>query len=194
MQSLSPIIATLTKTTKSMFSGLKVLFGLFNNIRMKGFTQDYIQIIYPYGSFGVPNSNIPMILIPLNDSQKSSWVALGTGVVFPTVPHEFIEGESASYSNKYVLAIQNDKLVAYRISDNQYQATLISGEWTNKILADIIEDNNLVIRDYLNQIIVPAITNLGGSASPIDKNPNLIDDDNAIDQGKTLIANTGTKP
>ncbi len=105
---------------KAVYIQAKSILGFGNNI-------DDIDIVFPYGDGSIPPEGSGGIFCPVNGSAKKLYL-LGTLSAIPPVPHEFEEGESWKHSQKYILVQQNDGIVAYRISDEEFKATMPNGE------------------------------------------------------------------
>lgn len=196
MLNVSTMLATLVNAVKTAYNNISFTTGEFTDIRAKGYNISGITIMSPYGQGSVPLNGIQGLLVPLNESNKT-YVNMGFVQVIPDIPYTFNAGDSWSFSQNYVLAYQNSGIIAYRISDDSYNATLISGQWTNKILTDIITRLN-DLETYLNtHVHIGVTTGSGSSGIPavlLPDDPDLVADQNAIDDGETLIADGGTTP
>lgn len=211
MEEIKEAMSTLCGLVKAVISSVgntNFITGTFTNLRSKDYNISTITIASPYGSGSFPLSGIDGLLVTLEGS-SSTYVCAGFMQEIPPTPHTPLEGESWNFSRNYTLMFQNNGLIAYRINDDTYTAPIISGSWANKIFQDLIEDNNVTLRDYINdQINIfltththTGITTGGGISGPsvqtimdIATNATLEADDDAITDGETLIANGGTNP
>lgn len=194
MSNVTSMFVMLKKAVLRTYKGISFITGTFTNMRANDYSPENIIILSPYGHGSFPVNGLKGMLIPDQDSGKNAYYCAGFSSNFPPISYTFQQGESWNFSQNYVLVCQNNGLITYRINDTAYQATLISGEWTNKILSDLIQDNNTYIRQYINNVIVPAFAGLGVTIPPIVVNTDLISDNTAISNKNTLITNTGTLP
>ncbi len=194
MQKVTAMFVKLGKAIISTYNGVSFITGTFLNVRANGYNPTNIITLSPYGQGSFPVPGIRGMLIPDQDSNKAYYNVGFSNTLPPGTSYTPVEGESWDFSQNYVLAYMNMGIMAYRVNDDVYHATLISGEWVNKILSDIIADNNTTLRDYINDVIVPAFSGLGVTIAPIPTNATLTSDNSAISSGYTLINDTGTLP
>ncbi|MFN8770049.1 MAG: hypothetical protein ACK5Z5_02700 [Neisseriaceae bacterium] len=164
------------------------------NISVIGNNRQNVPCIFPYGYISVPKDGINGLLLNTGDT-GSNPVLLGVVVGFDNLPYSLKAGESALFSDNWLLTQQNDAIRAYKIDDKSYSATLPSGEWLAKYLTDIL--NRLdTIETYLNNHThkgVKAGTDDSGKASPITPDPNISKDKTSISNEEYLL-NNNAKP
>jgi hypothetical protein len=189
---LVPLVSAVT----TVYNGIKFITGTFTNIRTKGYSLSTINIAPPYGQFSVPPAGLKGVLVPIEDSNKL-YANVGFLNSLPPIPYTPAVGDSGQYSLNYCMVQNSTGIMAYRISDNSYSATLINGNWANKILTDIITRLNQIESLYNSHVHSGVQTGGGTSAVPVvlmPDDPDLIADASAISDGKTLINNNGTIP
>lgn len=197
---LVPLVSAVT----TVYNGIKFITGTFTNIRTKGYSLSTVNIAPPYGQFSVPPAGLKGVLVPIEDSNKL-YANVGFLNSLPPIPYTPVVGDSGQYSLNYCMVQNSTGIMAYRISDNSYSATLINGNWANKILTDIINRLNEIetkyngfIENNYNLHIHPTPNGNSGvptiSATKLPNDSNLATDASAISGGKTLINNNGTIP
>ena len=219
------IFSKFIKSIIKIVNGLPFITSIFGNVSSVGNNVSDVTQCTEYGSGSYPMGYYNSYLVTIEDSRRSV-VSLGFSQSIPQSPYTPNEGESWRFSQKYIMYMQNNGIMAYRITDptntvpNNYSATLISGEWVNKIVKDLIEDNNVTLRTFINQtlqtFINDSFTNhihyyttpatvtgkivVPVSYTPIQPNTDLASDllavtpDPSTKAIKTLIADGGTNP
>jgi hypothetical protein len=156
------------------------------NISIIGNNRQDVPCIFPYGYISVAKDGVNSLLLNTGDT-VSNPVLVGVVVGFKQLPYNLKAGESALYSDNWLLVQQNDAIRA----DKSYSATLPSGEWIGKYLTDIV--NRLdAIEQYLNNHThkgVKAGTDDSGKASPITPDPNISKDKTSINNEEYLLNN-----
>lgn len=212
------LFRSLKSATSKTYGIYNLVVGTFTNMRANGYQVENITMTTTYGVGGIPPDGLSGLLIPIEGSNKS-YVCAGFGQVIPNINYSFNSGESwltsAPYFTNpgYTLIMQSSGVIVYRIINPNhlpFYATLPSGEWMNKILGDLLNDNNSVLRDYINNTIVSIfnahthIAPSGGGATSAPTAPNtmtnipnsttLPDDATAVSNKNTLINDSGTVP
>ena len=207
------VFAKFVKAVINTLNDVNYISLSFTNIKAVGYTLDNITICNEYGSGSYPTGQLKGILIPTADYTKSF---LSIGFMQPIPPSKYTpsEGDSWKFSSKYITAQEVNGVRCYRINDDNYSATLISGEWVNKIQKDIINEIQSNLTTFINNKISIAITthvHTGGTLSggltgvaqtipdviPIPSytpDSSLQNDFSAINNGSTLIADGGNNP
>lgn len=189
-------LVPLVNSVITVYNGIKSITGTFTNIRTKGYTLSTVNITPPYGQFSVPPAGLRGVLVPIEDSNKL-YATVGFLNSLPPIPYTPVAGDSGQYSLNYCMVQNSTGIMAYRISDNSYSATLINGNWANKILTDIITRLTQIESLYNNHTHSGVTTGSGTSGAPVVPMPDdsaLTADQSAINAGHTLINNNGTIP
>lgn len=152
------LITTIVKAAFSIFKGRQVVTAQANNAYTTGYTINNILMTTPYGMYALPNDNTNATLIPINGSPKALQCIGFTQSLPSDSPINLVTGEFAYASNNWALVWNNDGLRANKLNNPDYLATLISGEWANKIMSDLINDNNSVLRNYINNTVNAFLT------------------------------------
>lgn len=195
MMGVTAMFVVMKQAIISAYNNVRFITATFQDIRANGYNLENIIVLSPYGQGSIPVTNIRGMLVADQESNKNAYYCVGySNCLPPNTAYSPANGESWSFSQKYVLAYQNTGIAAYRVEDNAYSATLASGEWIEKIFKDIIADNNTTLRNYINDVIVPAFAGLGVTIAPIPANAILTSDNSAINDGEILITDTGTVP
>ena len=118
------------------------LFGVGTNLA-------YINLLTPYGQGNIPPDNANVYLTPISGSSKR-FMCIGAIPAIPTIPHDFNKGESWSNSLRYILAMQNDGIRAYRETDEDFNTTLPNGEAFVQMMLNRITELESMI-ETLNQ-------------------------------------------
>lgn len=142
------MMVNVLKATFTLFKGRKSVTLQNTNIYTTGNNFSSIQMLTPYGYFGIPNNNANNCIIPLNESAKA-YISIGFLNTLPeSTPISITTGEFCYASNNWALVWNNDGLRANKLDDNTYSATLISGEWVNYFMLNRINE----IQNMINQI------------------------------------------
>lgn len=205
---LEIVTAKLVEAKNAIFDGVKVVLGKYTNILGKANNIDYIATYHNYGQGSIPLANLMGLVTPIIGSSKT---LACLGFVMETPPNSnayaYQVGESWINSANYVLVMQNNGIIAYRTTlSPEFHATLLNGEFVNQILLNILNDNNNVLRNYINDTIVQIYNNhthggvarggdsTGAPSTPmtdITPNDTLIHDKNCINAGNDLINDNG---
>jgi hypothetical protein len=190
----SLVLAGFIKNGKFNNSGICNVTADINNISVIGNNRQNVPCIFPYGYISVPKDGINALLLNTGDT-GSNPVLLGVVVGFNDLPYTLKTGESALFSDNWLLVQQNDAIRAYKIDDKSYSATLPSGEHLGKYLIDIL--NRLdTIETYLNNHKhkgVKAGNDDTDKANPITPDPNISKDKISISNEEYLL-NKNAKP
>lgn len=140
--------ATITKdnSTNAIVSDVE-------NIVTNGNVRNSVPHVFPYGYMSIPNDNVRMVIVNAGITGQSPIVIGSLNSLTEANPVTIAKGEGFNYSNNWILKYGNAGLTAYKIDNANYLATLPSGEWFIKFVRDLINDNNVVLRDYINQQI-----------------------------------------
>ncbi len=152
------LITTIVNAAFSVFNGRQVVQAQSNNAYTTGYTINNILMTTPYGMYALPNDNTNATLIPINGSPKALQCIGFTQSLPADSPITLAQGEFTYASNNWSLNWNNDGLRANKLDNADYLATLISGEWANKIMSNLINDNNSVLRNYINNTINAFLT------------------------------------
>ena len=118
------------------------------NLYTTGNTNVNIQMVTPYGYFGIPKANANTCMIPINDSPKG-YVSIGfLGSLPVSSPISITDGEFAFASDNWALTWNNTGLNANKLDNPSYFATLISGQWVNYLMLNRITE----IENIINEI------------------------------------------
>lgn len=172
---------------------IKNIFGYGNNL-------SDVNIINPYGTGNIPSADINVFVTSINNSEKTLY-SLGTVSVIPSIYREPEEGESWNYSQKYVLAYQNDGIKAYRIAETpDFYCTLPNGQAFVQMMLNRINEMQVEI-DYLKTHKHEAGTlqapngpvtgSTGVPTSPPPEPTTLNKDKTYLTNGKALIDDLG---
>lgn len=131
--------AKIKATTIALFNGAKRVVATAINFTTSGNSLDTIDISYPYGSGSVPPAGAYGVFIPVGGSSKK-YICIGFVPVIPNIPYTFLSGESWNNSQKYILAMQNDAIKAYRNGDEIFNTTLPNGEAFVQMMLNRIND------------------------------------------------------
>ncbi len=190
----SLILAGFIKNARFNDDGSPGVTTDINNITVVGNNRQNISCIFPYGYFSVPKDGINAVLLNTGNT-GSNPLLLGVLVGFDKLPYTPKPGESGLFSDNWLLVQQNDAIRAYKIDDEEYSATLASGEWLGKYLTDIL--NRLdAIDEYLNTHTHAGVQTGGGIsgiANPIKPDPNMGKDKASISNEEYLL-NDNAKP
>lgn len=132
--------------------------GNISNVVTAGNVRNNVPYIFSYGYLSIPNDNVRVVITNAGITGQSP---LALGVITPLAsnnPVTLNKGEGCNYSNNWILKYGNTGLTAYKIDNADYLATLPSGEWFIKFVRDLINDNNVVLRNYINNQINEFLT------------------------------------
>jgi hypothetical protein len=132
------------------------IFTEVPNFYVPGYNPNDIFLTTPPGYFSVPLDNSNAIIMNVAGSNKTQVV---TGIVTtiplnnPIITDGVSPGEGGIVSTNWGLVVKNNAILGYKFDNDAYRATLNSGEWLGKFIKDLINDNNVVLRDYINNQI-----------------------------------------
>ena len=132
--------------------------GDITNVVTSGNVRNNVPYVFSYGYLSIPNDNVRVVITNAGITGQSP---LALGVITPMAsnnPATISKGEGCNYSNNWVLKYGNTGLTAYKIDNPNYSATIPSGEWFIKFVRDLINDNNVVLRNYINNQINQFLT------------------------------------
>lgn len=108
-----------------------------------GYSPSQAPILYPSGYFGIPNDDTYAAAINIAGSNKSPSI-IGTVPTFeidnPIITDGIDSGEHGFKSNNWGLVAKNDALLAYKFDNDDYRATLNSGEWLGYMMQNRIDE------------------------------------------------------
>lgn len=148
---LNLMTATISETTKKVIYSVKSVYLQMANVFGFGNKIDNIDMLSPYGDGCVPPKGFSGVVAPVNGSGKKLYFLGGVNAI-PDIPHDPAIGESWKSSLKYVLIQQNDAVRAYRIGDEEFNATLPNGESFVEMMVNRINELQTNI-DYLTNLV-----------------------------------------
>lgn len=207
-------LVSITNTTfRSTYddSGNQVGMSIQANVKnylAQNYNFSNVSILTPYGFMSIPPDQTVMEIKPLGLSNQNP--SLGNAVnVIPSSYVQIIDpklGDSLLFCNNWVLKVSIDGILAKFFQNPSYSATLISGEWANKIDTDIINsiislinqlDSNYtslknafdthVHSDVQSGNDMSGVPTLGLSQTNISVPNSLTEDLNYISNGNTLL-------
>lgn len=202
------IVSAIKKAANS--TGQKLVRLTVKNVFGYGNQLTEIDVINPYGVGNIPPSNVNVFLTSVGNSEKCLY-SLGSVTSVPNITREPTQGESWSFSQKYVLVYQNDGLKAYRQSENpDFYCTLPNGQaFVQMMLNRIVELENIInsinsnyttlksaFDSHRHSGIQPGGSNSGTSTVPLSQtalipSSNLTKDQTYLSSGKALIDDLG---
>lgn len=195
------VFITLVKNIKHRLdNGLDIVISNFTNYIAKDAQVENIGTIYPWGFGSLANKSSRMLAIPTYGTNQATAI-IGVELVIPPVKNDLKDGECWTHSNKYLLAVQNDTVNAYRINDLNYFATLPNGQFMGAMMLNRINELQAEI-NYLKthkheagNLVAPngAVTGTTGvPTSPPPEPSTLATDKSYINAEKYLINDKGT--
>lgn len=205
MTLISNAYARIVTCTRQALNGASILIATIVGMRGSQNQDTDINIATPQGFGSIPPKGRLAVVVPMLGSNKSYAI---TGFVQATldgiVPHNGAEWESWLYSKRYALYMQNDAIRAYRMDDQDFNATLPIGEsfvamMLNRINEMQTEINYLktVASTFNNHVHSGVMSGAGTSAVPTTTladppKPATLDHDKTyLQDGKALINDTG---
>lgn len=146
---MTPSMGTINNARFEQIAGFSQLVVDATNVVALGNNLSAINLVFPYGFSSLPPDGCQGILIPIGGSSKS-YKCIGFAVTSPAIPHEFDAGESWLNSQRYILAMQNDAIRAYRQGDEDFNTTLPNGESFVEMMINRINDLQTTI-DGINE-------------------------------------------
>lgn len=193
------VFITLVKNIKHRLdNGLDIVISNFTNYIAKDAQVENIGTIYPWGFGSLANKSSRMLAIPTYGTNQATAV-IGVELVIPPVKNDLKDGECWTHSNKYLLAVQNDTVNAYRINDLNYFATLPNGQFMGAMMLNRINEMQAQIT-YLTTLVSQlqghSHPSNGATPSQTFTTPStpstLATDKSYINAGKYLINDKGT--
>ena len=144
-------ITLIKNTTQKISDSVGLVISNFTNYIAKDAQVENVGTITPwgFGSFANPQTN--MLCVPIYGTNQHTAV-IGVQLVIPTIKNTLVDGEAWIHSNKYLLATQNDTVNAYRINDDDYFATLPSGQFMGAMMLNRINEMQTQI-NYLTTLV-----------------------------------------
>ena len=126
-----------------------------NNYQINGYSFSECPVISDYRHISIAKSNVDGTL---HMEGANSQYPLVTGFYNKLTITQYTilnlqPGESSNYADNWALVYQNDGITARKFDNSEYLATLPSGEHFSKYILDLIEDNNVKLRGYINDKI-----------------------------------------
>lgn len=124
--------------------------------------------LYPYGLISVPTAKSNSVGGFLTGTFQNPFIA----GVFPAFTESdfrlanLTEGESALYSNKYSVRVENGGCFFSAQDGENYVTPAVIGQWMKKIQIDIIEQLKEIIDDFMSQMKVTFDAHVHTSALP----------------------------
>lgn len=137
------IVSAIKKSAAN--TGLKLVRLTTKNIFGYGNQLSDINVINPYGVGNIPPNNSNVFLTSVSNSEKCLY-SLGSVTAIPNITREPQQGESWSFSQKYVLAYQNDGIKAYRQANSpDFYCTLPNGQAFVQMMINRINELEAII-------------------------------------------------
>jgi len=192
------------KVTSGVYSKTSIAMTVtVNNIVVSQNQRQNAPVVAPYNEISYPHDNTTAIVSNTGTLGQSP-IVLGyiQSALFTNI--DLQPGETIKYSDNWLIKYGNNGITASFIQNNAYNATLPSGEWLGKFITDLINDNNVVLRNYINEQINLFLTThthsgvqTGGGTSGtaiqtitnITQNNSLNNDQTAINNQEYLLNN-----
>lgn len=189
--------------------GFGVITVTVNNRVLQGDSDPQVPQMYPYGMISVPETNSDLIGGFLTGTYQHPF---GLGIIPAFTSDDFRlinleEGESALYSTKYSVRVENGGCYFASQVNTNYITPAVIGEWMKKIQIDIIEELQEIVNNFQAQIKSVFDNHVhvsGGSGSnssapttsfPSSSFPSdLTDDLDALQNDKIFVTDTGEPP
>jgi hypothetical protein len=165
-----------------------------NNIVVVNNNRQNVPYMFPYGFCGLPNDNATTVILN-SGVYCTNPIVIGQLTAQQNLPYNLQQGESFNYSNNWMITYQNNGIMAYQIG-TQYKATLPSGEWIGKYLADVMSllvelIQYIATHEHVAGSLVAGNTPVtGNTAAPVEPTPdysNINDDIKSISNSEYLL-------
>lgn len=156
-------IVTSAKAIINNYNQRKIITSTIKNWKMSGYDIDSIVICSPFGHYSIPYDNIQTFIIPHSNSAKSminiGYIQSLDGQNNPLLQDDVLgsdplnlnKGTIISTNKKWAFILQETNslngLIARKMTDFDYKATLPSGEFIGRLETNRIDDIKTLIND-----------------------------------------------
>lgn len=130
---------------------LKLIQAVIKNYYTVGYDTEPTPVAAPFGYLSVPNDKAQAVGICLEGSNKQQLILAFINKLPTDTPIELQKGESGHISNNWGLFTKNNKVMAYKL-DDEYTATLMSGEWGVHLETNRINELKSVVQQLNNDL------------------------------------------
>jgi hypothetical protein len=188
-------ISAIISSVLTAYNNYKISTCTIQNTYATGYQTATVTIIAPYGCICLPNASSQALVTQLNGSSKAMIIQGFINQLPVNSPINIVEGEFAYASDNWALVYNNDGLRANKLDNADFLATLPNGEFIGQMIQDLINDNNNVIRGWLNEHVHSngnGGANTGIPTITIDTSTILTNDNTYIENENYLLNNDGT--